>query len=310
MSEYHIPVLLDESIDGLDIDLNPNGVYVDATMGGAGHTKEILKRLGPKATLFSFDRDSDAIANAPKDQRFIAVHNNFRFIENFIKFYKINGVDGILADLGVSSHQFDTSERGFSFRFSAPLDMRMNRIEGKSAADIVNNYSQEELARIFKDWGELDNPRKVAMLVCTAREKESIVTTEDLCNSVSKMYNEQSKHKFLAKLFQSLRIEVNGEMQALEDFLIGSLNVLKVGGRFSVITYHSIEDRMVKKFFKYGNCSGNQVKDFYGKLYSPFDLINKKPITPKEKELIDNSRSRSAKLRLATKVECEIKLKN
>ncbi len=302
MSAYHIPVLLEESISALAIDSNPNGVYVDVTFGGGGHSREILKRLGKKGKLISFDRDSDAIKNAPDDDRLILVHNNFRFISNFVKFHGYSGkVDGIIADLGVSSHQFDTGERGFSFRFDAHLDMRMNQLAPKSAADIINNYSKEELANIFRLYGELDRPGKVADLICSARESEQINTTTQLSKAVNKLYNIHTEHKFLAKLYQALRIEVNMEMRSLEDLLSGVLYSLKSGGRFSVITYHSLEDRMVKNFLKSGNIQGDIVKDFYGAVSTPFNLVTRKPILPNENEIASNTRSRSAKLRVAEK---------
>lgn len=299
MSEYHVPVLLDESISALEI--KKDGVYIDATFGGGGHSREILNRLGPNGKLISFDRDTDAIKNAPDDKRLTLVHNNFRFAQNFVKYNGFDGVDGILADLGVSSHQFDSGERGFSFRFDAPLDMRMNQKAQRNAAHIVNNYSQEELTKIFKLYGEIDKPWRAAELICKARTLAPIETTGQLSKAVEKMYNQQTEHKFLAKLYQALRIEVNMEMQALEDFLVGALSVLKPGGRLSIITYHSLEDRMVKNFMKTGNTEGEIKKDFYGKIESPFDIITKKPIVPTEEEISSNTRSRSAKLRVAEK---------
>ena len=302
MSVYHIPVLLNESVSALNISENPNGIFVDATFGGGGHSREILSRLGPKGKLIAFDRDSDAIANAPDDKRLILIHNNFRFIQNFVHALGYLGkVDGILADLGVSSHQFDTGERGFSFRFDAPLDMRMNQLGGKSAADVVNTYSQEELSNIFKIYGELDKPWKAAEMICKARENAPIETTGDLSKAVAKLYNSFNEHKFLAKLYQALRIEVNMEMRALEDFLVGTLACLKPQGRLSVITYHSLEDRMVKNFIKSGNIEGKVEKDFYGNARTPLKAVNKKPILPQESEISANTRARSAKLRIAEK---------
>ena len=279
MSQYHVPVLLDQSVSA----------------------REILNRLGPDGKLISFDRDTDAIKNAPDDKRLILVHNNFRFVENFVRYNGYDGVDGILADLGVSSHQFDSGERGFSFRFDAPLDMRMNQKAKRNAADIVNNYSQEDLTKIFKIYGEIDKPWRAAELVCKARATAPIETTGQLSKAVEKMYNAQTEHKFLAKLYQALRIEVNMEMQALEDFLSGALSILKPGGILSVITYHSLEDRMVKNFMKSGNTEGEIIKDFYGKIESPFEIITRKPIIPDEEEISRNTRSRSAKLRVAAK---------
>lgn len=299
MSEYHVPVLLNESVSALNIEGNRDGIFVDATFGGGGHSREILKRLGKNGKLIAFDRDSDAIKNAPDDKRLILIHNNFRFIQNFVRALGYGKVDGILADLGVSSHQFDTGERGFSFRFDAPLDMRMNQLAPKSAADIINSYSQEELTKIFRNWGELDKPWKAAELICKARESAPIATTGDLSKAVERLYNNFTEHKFLAKLYQALRIEVNMEMRALEDFLTGTLGSLKEGGILSVITYHSLEDRMVKNFMKTGNIGGENEKDFYGRSLSPFNLVTRKPVLPPEEEIASNTRSRSAKLRVA-----------
>ena len=297
---YHTPVLLDESVTALNI--REGGTYVDATFGGGGHSREILRRLGPKGTLISFDRDTDALKNALDDKRAILVHNNFRFVENFVHYNGFKQVDGILADLGVSSHQFDSGERGFSFRFDAPLDMRMNQLAKHNAADIINKYEMEELAKIFRIYGELDKPKKAAELICSARSKKPIETTGELSQAVAKMYNTNTEHKFLAKLYQALRIEVNMEMQALEEFLKGALSVLAPGGILSVITYHSLEDRMVKNFMKTGNIAGEVNKDFYGKIESPFEIITRKPILPTEEEISRNTRSRSAKLRVAAKI--------
>ena len=300
MSEYHVPVLLNESVSALNIEENRNGIFVDATFGGGGHSREILSRLGEKGRLIAFDRDSDAIRNAPDDKRLILIHNNFRFVQNFVRALGFIGkIDGILGDLGVSSHQFDTGERGFSFRFDAPLDMRMNQLAPKSAADVVNGYTQEELTKIFKIYGELDKPWKAAELICKARENAPIETTGDLSKAVEKLYNNFTEHKFLAKLYQALRIEVNMEMRALEDFLSGARNSLKPGGRLSIITYHSLEDRMVKNFMKTGNTQGENEKDFFGKSLSPFELVTRKPILPPDEEIASNTRSRSAKLRVA-----------
>ena len=300
MSQYHVPVLLNESVSALNIEENPNGIFIDVTFGGGGHSREILSRLGPKGKLIAFDRDSDAIKNAPKDKRLTLIHNNFRFMRNFVRALGHCGkIDGILGDLGVSSHQFDTGERGFSFRFDAKLDMRMNTLGGKSAADIVNSYTQEELTRIFKIYGELDKPWKAAELICKWRENSPIETTGDLSKAVAKLYTSFNEHKFLAQLYQALRIEVNMEMRALEDFLNGTTACLKPNGRLSIITYHSLEDRMVKNFMKAGNTEGKEGKDFYGRSLSPFTLVNRKPILPPEEEIASNSRSRSAKLRIA-----------
>ena len=297
MSEYHTPVLLNESVDALSI--KEDGIYVDATFGGGGHSKEILSRLGKKGKLIAFDRDMDAIEAAPKDSRLILVHNNFRFVHNFIRANGFDKVDGILADLGVSSHQFDTMERGFSFRFSAPLDMRMNNKGGKTAREVVNIYSYEDLELIFRMYGEVDNSRQVAKLICNNRETSPIVTTDDLGRALAPVLPKFPEHKYLAKVYQALRIEVNGELLALEGFMNGSIKSLKPKGRISIITYHSLEDRMVKNYFKSGNKGGEIERDFFGRGESPFIIINKKPILPTEEEISANTRARSAKLRVA-----------
>lgn len=297
MSTYHTPVLLDESVSALAI--KDSGIYVDVTFGGGGHSREILSRMGKNSRLIAFDRDTDALNNAPKDDRLILIHNNFRFLQNHIRFNGFDKVDGILADLGVSSHQFDTGERGFSFRFDAKLDMRMNRLSNKTAADILNSYSIEELTRIFQNYGEVDNSGRAARLVCEFREKRGLETTTDLNEAVGPMLPKFAEHKFLAKIYQALRIEVNGEMRSLEGFLRDTIKVLKPGGRLSVITYHSLEDRMVKNFMKSGNIDGKVAKDFFGNTESPFKIIAKKPIIPSEEEIAANTRARSAKLRIA-----------
>ena len=288
---YHKPVLLEQSVDALCIEEKRDGVFIDATLGGGGHTREILDRLGSKGTLLVFDQDEDAIENAPDDKRVIAVRSNFRFIENFVKYHKIEGVDGIIADLGVSSHQFDTAERGFSYRFDSQLDMRMNQEQKLSARELIAESSLDDLTRIFREYGELDNARKVATLICRQRESgEPIITTSDLKRVLEKLYNQQTERKFLGKVFQALRIEVNKEMRALEDLLYGAKAVLKNGGRLSVITYHSLEDRIVKNFLRDSKAEGS------------FSLVNKKPILPTEEEMAANGRSRSAKLRVAERV--------
>ena len=292
MSEYHTPVLLKESVDALEI--KDGGIYVDATLGGGGHTREILSRMGPSSRLVVFDQDSDAIENAPKDSRIITVHNNFRFIANFIRYHKIDKVDGILADLGVSSHQFDTPERGFSFRFEAPLDMRMNQQAGRTAADIVNSYDEESLARVLYIFGEMKNARQVARRIVKARSTNPIATTEQFAEIC------QVPKKDLAQLFQALRIEVNDEMGALREMLEGALQLLKPGGRLAILTYHSLEDRMVKNFLRAGNIEGTIEKDFYGNALTPFRVIEKgRQATPEEVER--NPRSRSARLRIGEK---------
>ena len=300
MSEYHNPVLLKESVDALV--LNPDGVYADATFGGGGHSREILGRLSPKGRLIAFDRDADAAANAPEDARFKLIHNNFRFIHNYALIEAPEGLDGVLADLGVSSHQFDTAERGFSFRFDGPLDMRMNVQGAKTAADIVNSYTQEELERIFKIYGEVENARKLSGLIVTARARAQILSTGDLGNAIAGALPSFAEHKYLAKVYQALRIEVNDEMRSLEKFLEGAAKSLKHGGRLAVITYHSLEDRLVKNFIRCGNTDGNEEKDIYGRSCAPLKAVNRKPLLPEENEIEGNTRARSAKLRIAEKI--------
>ncbi len=301
MSEYHNPVLLKESIDSLVT--TPDGKYADATFGGGGHSREILSRLSPEGRLMAFDRDQDALANAPEDSRFQLIHNNFRFIHNYTLLNFPEGLDGILADLGVSSHQFDTAERGFSFRYDAPLDMRMNVQGGKTAADIVNSYTQEELEKILRLYGEVDNARRVAQLICSARSKAQILTTDDLDNAIAAALPAFAAHKHLARVYQALRIEVNEEMRSLEKFLLGAASSLKIGGRLCVITYHSLEDRMVKNFIRTGSVSGEENKDLFGRRLSPLEPIERKPILPSEEEIASNTRARSAKLRIARKTK-------
>ena len=297
MSEYHTPVMLDESVSALVT--NPDGVYADATFGGGGHTAELLSRLHDGARVIAFDRDRDAVQNAPDDPRLTMVHNNFRFIENYARHLDVR-FDGILADLGVSSHQFDTADRGFSFRFEeAPLDMRMNA-EGKlTAAEIVNTYSAEDLERILRLYGEVDQPRRAAGLIAAARDQQEIRTTGDLDRALARILPKGAEHKVLAKVYQALRIEVNQEMRSLEKFLEGATASLKEGGRLVVITYHSLEDRMVKNFIKTGNVEGKEEKDMFGRVATPLEAINRKPILPSESEIAGNTRARSAKLRIA-----------
>ena len=348
MSEYHIPVLLDESVSALISD--PSGLYIDATFGGGGHSAEILSRLSPTGKLLAFDRDSDALANCPDDSRFTLIHNNFRFVHNFalLEAHKAardfrerdmddslksginNGaaernprgagretatagkigaaggiVDGILADLGVSSHQFDTAERGFSFRFDAALDMRMNALAEKDAAKVVNTYDAADLERIFRLYGELEGARKLTSLIINARAKAPISTTTELNAVLSPVLPPYAEHKFLAKVYQALRIEVNDEMRSLEKFLQGAADALKPGGRLVVITYQSLEDRMVKNFIKSGNIEGRVERDVYGRCDTPLEAVNRKPILPSEAEISANTRARSAKLRIARKLDSE-----
>ena len=296
---YHVPVLLQESIDGLDI--KPDGVYVDVTFGGGGHSREILKRLGEKGHLYGFDQDEDAEGNIPNDDRFTFVRSNFRYLRNWMRYYGIEYIDGLLADLGVSSHHFDDETRGFSFRFDAPLDMRMNKRASMTAADILNNYEEEQLSEIFYIYGELKNARKLAAAIVKARNEKAIMTTGDLMEVIEKLLQREREKKETAKLFQALRIEVNHEMDALKDLLNGAETVLRKGGRLSVITYHSLEDRIVKNFMKAGNVEGKIQQDFFGHINSPFQQVGNKVITPTEVEQQQNPRSRSAKLRIAEK---------
>lgn len=297
---YHVPVLLHESIDGLDI--KDGGVYVDVTFGGGGHSKEILKRLPGGARLFSFDQDADAERNIIDDEKFTFVRSNFRYLKNFMRFHGVEGVDGILADLGVSSHHFDDSERGFSFRFDGNLDMRMNQRAGKTAADIINTYEEEALADLFYLYGELKNSRKIASAIVRARSTKNLRSIEDLLNIVKPLFGREREKKELAKVFQALRIEVNQEMEALKEMLMAATEMLNPGGRLSVITYHSLEDRIAKNIMKTGNCDGKENKDFFGRSSSPFRLVNNKVIVPDADEQERNPRSRSAKLRIAEKI--------
>jgi len=305
--------MLDESISALVT--NPSGTYADATFGGGGHTAELLSRLNEDGHVIAFDRDSDAIDNRIDDPRLTLVRADFRFIHNFVLDLahktgdkalgaKLSGgLDGILADLGVSSHQFDTAERGFSFRYDAPLDMRMNREGGKTAADVVNEYSQEDLERLLRIYGEVDNARKVAQLIVSARDKRGISTTGELDEAIRPALPKFAEHKFLAKVYQALRIEVNHEMRSLEKFLEGAADTLRPGGRLVVITYHSLEDRMVKNFIKTGRADGKEEKDVFGNIHAPLKAVNRKPILPQESEIASNTRARSAKLRIAEKTE-------
>ena len=299
MSEYHVPVMLQACMDGLAI--KPNGIYVDVTFGGGGHSKEIIKQLN-KGRLYGFDQDEDAEQNIPDDPRFIFVRSNFRYLTNFLKFHGETQVDGILADLGVSSHHFDDNERGFSFRFEeGALDMRMNQKAGLKASDIVNTYSEEKLANIFYQYGELKNSRKIASALVRARSEVTIETVADFLEVIRPFFYREKEKKDMARVFQALRIEVNQEMQALEEMLMQSLEALKPGGRMVVMTYHSLEDRLVKNFFKTGNFEGKSEQDFYGNFLTPFKLINNKVIIADEQEQALNPRSRSAKLRIAEK---------
>lgn len=305
---YHVPVLLIESVDGLDI--QPDGIYVDVTFGGGGHSKEILSRLGKNGHLYSFDQDADAEKNIVDDDRFTFVRSNFRYISQWMRYYGVEQIDGLLGDLGVSSHHFDDETRGFSFRFDAPLDMRMNKRAGQTAADILNNYSEEQLADVFYLYGELKNARRIAKAIVGYRNRQCIETTSEFLtalgvdvqqeNSQLSIVNTQLK-KDMARLYQALRIEVNHEMDALRDMLKGATDLLREGGRLSIITYHSLEDRIVKNVMKAGNAEGKVEQDFFGRISSPYRLVNK-VTTPTEEEQQRNPRSRSAKLRIAEKV--------
>lgn len=299
MSVYHTPVLLEESIDLLAVE--PGGTYVDLTFGGGGHSRRILERLGPEGRLYGFDQDRDTLANRPDDARFHYVASNFRFLRGALRWRGVDRVDGILADLGVSSHHFDALERGFSFRGDAPLDMRMNQRGRLTAADVVNTRSAEELTRILGDWGELDTPWKAAACLVRARSAAPILTTGQLVEAVKPCTPRKDEAKFLTRLFQALRIEVNGELEALKMALEQSLRVLRPGGRLVVISYHSLEDRLVKNFLRSGNCSGEVAKDFFGRPQTPFEVVTRKAATPSAAELARNPRSRSAKLRAAIK---------
>ena len=296
--EYHNPVLLKETVDGLNI--KPDGVYVDVTFGGGGHSKEILSRLGPDGKLFGFDQDEDAWENALPDERFTLIQENFRYIKRFLRFNGIKKVDGILADLGVSSHQFDVPERGFSTRFDAELDMRMSKKNDLTAFNVVNEYDEANLRRIFSEYGELGNALAISRAIIEAREKEKIVNTEDLKQVLARFLPNNKAHKILAQIYQSIRIEVNQEMDVLKEFLEQSLEVLGEGGRLSVISYHSLEDRLVKRFMKNGLFEGEPEKDFFGRFEVPFKLIGKM-IIPSNEEIRINNRARSAKLRIAEK---------
>jgi 16S rRNA (cytosine1402-N4)-methyltransferase len=297
--EYHNPVLLEASVNGLDI--KPDGIYVDVTFGGGGHSKEILKRLGPNGKLFAFDQDEDALVNALPDERFALINENFRFIKRFLRFYGVKSVDGILADLGVSSHQFDVPERGFSTRFDADLDMRMSKKNDLNAYRVVNEYDDANLRRVFLDYGELKNAPVLARTIIEAREYNPINTTDELKEVVTKYLPERIKNKVLAQIYQAIRIEVNQEMDVLKEFLGQSLEILNPGGRLSVISYHSLEDRLVKRFMKSGMFEGEPVRDFFGNFSVPFKTIGKL-IVPGHAEIKTNNRARSAKLRIAEKI--------
>ncbi|MGQ0827676.1 MAG: 16S rRNA (cytosine(1402)-N(4))-methyltransferase RsmH [Bacteroidota bacterium] len=296
--QYHKPVLLKECIDGLNI--NPKGVYVDVTFGGGGHSREILKHL-TTGKLYAFDQDDDALKNKIEDERFVLIKQNFRYLKNFLKMYNALPIDGLLADLGVSSHQFDQADRGFSTRFDAKLDMRMDRNTKQTAADVLNTYSEEELKRIFKLYGEVDNSGRLAYAIVHARKEKHIETVSDLKMAIEKCVKRGRENQYSAQVFQALRIEVNKELDVLQELLMQSLEVLKPGGRLVVISYHSLEDRLVKNIMRSGKFEGEVEKDFFGNQLTPFKQITRKPLVPGDEENIENSRARSAKLRIAEK---------
>lgn len=297
---YHIPALLRQSIDALDI--RPGGVYVDATFGGGGHSRAIVDCLGPEGHLYSFDQDEDAVRRAFSDPRFTIVYSNFRFLSNFMRYYGVDAVDGVLADLGVSFHHFDDESRGFSFRGNGKLDMRMNRHARLTAAEVLNSYSEEQLADIFYLYGELKQARRIATAIVAARSQSPVDTVERLLEICARFTSPQKEKKDLACIFQALRIEVNGELDALRSFLEQACRMLRPGGRLAILTYHSLEDRLVKNFMRYGNFSAQPEKDFFGRVNAPLRTINSKPIVPDTEEIERNPRSRSAKLRIAEKI--------
>jgi len=297
MSNYHRPVLLHESLEGLAI--NPNGTYVDVTFGGGGHSRAILEQLGEKGKLIAFDQDEDAEANIISDPRFILIRQNFRFLKNFLRLHNAIPVDGILADLGISSHQIDEPQRGFSTRFDGPLDMRMNRSATTSAEEVINTYDEHQLRKMFREFGDVDNASRLANIIVTGREEHSIRSIAELKELIAPCTPKGKEFQYLAKVFQALRIEINNEMDALKELLQQAAEVLKPEGRIVVIAYHSLEDRLVKNFFRTGNFEGENEKDFFGNLIRPLEPVNRKPIVPGEEELKENNRARSAKLRIA-----------
>ncbi len=299
MENYHIPVLLEQSVSGLNI--QPGGTYVDCTFGGGGHSKHILSQLNTNGRLVAFDQDAEAVKNLPDDNRILLVEGNFKYLQNFLRYHKITAVDGILADLGVSSHHFDDSSRGFSFRFDAPLDMRMNQKAALTAAIVLNTYTDEHLKSVFRLYGEIDNAHKLVSAICSYRQTKQLQTIFEFKDAIATATPKNGDWAYLAKVFQALRIEVNQEMEALKELLLQSPQVLKTGGRLVVITYHSLEDRLVKNFIKAGNFDGIIQKDFYGNVVAPLSAVNRKIIVPDEAEIEANSRARSAKLRVAQK---------
>lgn len=299
MSEYHVPVLLKESVDALNI--LPEGTYVDATFGAGGHSMPILKKIGVKGHLYGFDKDEDVLVNLPNQESFTFIQSDYRYISNFMKYYEVKALDGILADLGISSHQIDIPERGFSFRFNADLDMRMNNKQNLTAKEILNTYDENKLIRIFSEYGEVRNSKTLAAKIITARKQRQFKSTDDFNVILNSSLMGQMQSKYFAQVYQALRIEVNDELNALKDFLLQGMNLLKPGGRFVIITYHSLEDRLVKNLFKTGNLEGHLEKDAYGRINKPFELFNKEVIVPTDEEQKINPRSRSAKLRVGIK---------
>lgn len=298
---YHLPVMLNECIEGLN--LRPDGTYVDATFGGGGHSRAIMERLGPEGRLIGFDQDEDALANALAVPNFLLIHENFRYLKNYLRLHGVRRIDGLLADLGVSSHQFDVADRGFSTRFDGELDLRMDRRQELTAKELVNTADEQELTRLLRLYGELPNAYQMAKAICKARGEKTIETTFDLREAVGRQLPRGMENKYLAMLFQALRIEVNGELDALQALLQQAVEVLNPGGRLVVMSYHSLEDRLVKNFFKTGNFEGKLEKDFYGNPIVPLKLVTRKPITAGEEELQRNNRSRSAKLRVAERID-------
>jgi len=300
MTAYHTPALLHECIDGLNI--NPDGIYVDVTFGGGGHSKEILKKLGKKGRLIAFDQDEDAMANIIDDKRFLFVHSNFRYIKNYLRYYNIDKVDGVLADLGISSFHIDAESRGFSFKADANLDMRMNTDMKKTAADLLNEYQEIELINMFRHYGEIKNAGRLAKSIVAARKEKKLLSISSFVEAISKETPKKQENKYLAKVFQAIRIELNDEMAALKDFLSATGNIVDKGGRLVILSYHSLEDRLVKNYIRSGNCKGTIDKDIYGNYETPFKQVNKKIITATQAEIELNSRSRSGKLRIAEKI--------
>ena len=302
-SAYHRPVMVEECLEGLA--LCPDGVYVDATFGGGGHSRAILSRLGPEGRLLAFDRDGDALANAPDDERLTLIGEDFRYLKRFLRLYGVRRIDGLLADLGISSHQIDSAERGFSTRFEGPLDLRMDRRQGATAADLVNTMEAAELERVLRLYGELNNAHAMAEAIVAARQREALTTTQGLCEAVRRLLPRGHENKVLAQLFQALRIEVNGELEALQELLKQGSELLVEGGRMCIMSYHSLEDRLVKNYFRSGHFDGKEEKDFYGNLLAPLRPVGRKPVTASDVEVQENNRARSAKLRVAMKVKTE-----